>query len=156
MSGLRSGVLASESEEVLTGVAGQAYWASTPGDTQFALGRMLGDADWLRRYLTEMPRRLGNSARATTAALEGAGIPYLPSEAGFFLLIDLRSWLAEPTWEAEAVLWQMFLDEGNVNLTPGSTCRFTEPGFFRLCFAAVPPEAVTAGIERMASLLAQH
>jgi aspartate/methionine/tyrosine aminotransferase len=152
MSGLRSGVLVSENQEVLNGVAAQAYWASTPGDTQFALNTLLNDTDWLRGYLAEMPRRLAGSYRVTTEALDRARIPHLPSEAGFFLLIDLRGWLPEPTWAAEDALWRQILEETNVNLTPGSTCRIVEPGFFRLCFAAEPPEAVEAAVRRIAEL----
>jgi DNA-binding transcriptional MocR family regulator len=45
------------------------------------------------------------------------------------------------------------LDEGNVNLTPGSACRIAEPGFFRLCYAALPVEHVVEGIERVGELL---
>jgi aspartate/methionine/tyrosine aminotransferase len=68
-------------------------------------------------------------------------------------MIDLRRFLPEPTWEAESALWRQLLDEANVNLTPGSTCHATEPGFMRLCFAAVPPEALPIGVERMRTLL---
>lgn len=93
------------------------------------------------------------SYRVTTEALDQARIPHLPSEAGFFLLIDLRGWLPEPTWAAEDALWRQILEETKVNLTPGSTCRIVEPGFFRLCFAAEPPEAVEAAVRRIAELL---
>ena len=40
-----------------------------------------------------------------------------------------------------------------MNLTPGEACRVDEPGFFRLCFAAEPTEAVTHGISRIAEVL---
>ena len=67
-----------------------------------------------------------------TAALESEAIPYFPAAAGFFVVLDLRAFLAEPTWEAEHAIWRRLLDEGNVNLTPGKACRNAEPGLLRL------------------------
>ena len=87
------------------------------------------------------------------AALESAGIPVVPAEAGIFVLCDMRSFLAEASWEAEHALWRQILDGANVNITPGSACRIAEPGFMRLCYAAEPIESVLGAIERVGRLL---
>ena len=65
----------------------------------------------------------------------------MPADAGFFVVCDLRRFLTAPTFEAEHALWRRILDDANVNITPGAACRIVEPGFFRLCYAAVPGEA---------------
>jgi 1-aminocyclopropane-1-carboxylate synthase len=153
MSGMRTGVLISENREVCDAVAAQAYWGSTPGDTQHVLRTLVSDDRWVDRYVKEMQSRLASSYSTAVTALRDAGIPHHPSDAGFFLLIDMRQFLRAPTWEAESGLWRQILDEANVNLTPGSTCHISEPGFMRLCFAAVPPEAVRVGVERISALL---
>lgn len=152
-SGLRCGVLVTENAEVLRAVDTLAYWACCSGDTQHLLGSMVSDETWLGHYLTEMPRRLGEAYGRTTAALDAAGIPYVPAEAGFFLLVDLRSFLEAPTFVAEHALWRLMLDEAKVNLTPGAACHIAEPGFMRLCFAAAPPEAVEEAVRRIADIL---
>jgi aspartate/methionine/tyrosine aminotransferase len=152
-SGLRCGVLISENEDVLAAVDGLAVWAAVSGDTQYLLEQLIADDAWVDGFLAENRRRLGDAYRQVTAALDAATIPFLPAEAGFFFLCDLRGFLDSPTWEAEAALWERLLTEANVNLTPGSACRIGEPGFMRLCFASEPTEAVLAGIERMAGVL---
>ncbi len=154
-SGLRCGVLLTDNPDVLRAVDTLAYWACCSGDTQHLLGSMVTDEGWVSRYLTEMPRRLGEAYRRTVVALDDARIPYLPSEAGFFLLVDLRRFLAAPTFEAERALWRRLLDDAKVNLTPGAACHISEPGFMRLCFAAAPPEAVEEAVRRMGELVSR-
>ncbi|MGE5236774.1 MAG: aminotransferase class I/II-fold pyridoxal phosphate-dependent enzyme [Acidobacteriota bacterium] len=152
-SGLRCGVLVSENEEVQRAVDALAYWSCVSGDTQFLLGGMISDDAWVDGFLTAMQGRLRTAYRSITSALDEEGIPFLPAEAGFFLLCDLRRFLAEPTWDAEHALWRRLLTEANVNLTPGAACRVAEPGFMRLCFAGVPPETGTVVARRLGRTL---
>ncbi len=152
-SGLRCGTLVTENRELMAAMEGLAYWAAVSGDTQFMLGEMISDEPWVDAYAKVMPQRLGEAYRAITARLGQASIPYLPSEAGFFFLLDLRRYLSAPTWEAEDALWRKLLDETNVNLTPGSACRIVEPGFMRLCFAGVPTETSAVGVSRIVRAL---
>lgn len=154
-SGLRCGVLFSENDAVLRAVDGLAYWGAVSGDTQWRLGALLDDEAFLASYLTEMRRRLAATYAGLTAALETHHIPYLPADGGIFVLCDLRAHLDEPTFAAEDRLWRRIVEEANVNLTPGAACRIAEPGFFRLCYAAEPREAVLTGIERVAALLSR-
>lgn len=153
-SGLRCGVLVSENEALLAAVDALAYWASTSGDTQHLLGALLADEAWLDAYVAENRRRLAAAYRTTTAALTAAGVPFVPAEAGFFCLVDLRRRLAAPTWADEEALWRRLLARTNVNLTPGSACRAPEPGWFRLCFAAVEPALVADAVARVGAALA--
>jgi 1-aminocyclopropane-1-carboxylate synthase len=152
-SGLRCGVLVTENDQVMRSVAALAYWSVVSGDTQHLLSEMLGDEAWLAAYISGMRSRLRNGYERTTAALDAAGIPFVAAEAGIFLLLDMRSFMAEISWEAEGALWRSILEEANVNLTPGSACRIGEPGFMRLCFAAQPPDVVALAVERIGSAL---
>lgn len=153
-SGLRCGVLISENEEVLAAVDSLAYWAAVSGDTQHLLGSMIADEAWLGSYVSNHRARLAAAYRATNGALAAAGIPFVPAEAGFFCLVDMRRFLAAPTWAEEDALWWRMLARTNVNLTPGSACRAPEPGFFRLCFAGVAPEQAVEAVARIGAMLA--
>jgi len=153
MSGFRCGTLISENDDVLRAVRELAYWGAVSGDTQWALGCMVTDDAWIDEYVAEMRSRLATSYRAVTRVLDAAGIPHLPAAAGLFLLADLRRWLDAPTWEAERRLWERILTEVNVNVTPGSACHIVEPGFVRICFAAVPTDVAVTGVERLATVL---
>lgn len=152
-SGLRTGVLVSENEAVLAGVDALAYWACCSGLTQHVLGELIADDAWVDGYVAEMRSRLKNAYLEVSSALAAEGLDFLPSDAGFFLLLDLRRFLAEPSWNAEDALWRRLLDETNVNLTPGSACRIVEPGFMRLCFAAVPTERALEAVKRLGRAL---
>jgi aspartate/methionine/tyrosine aminotransferase len=153
LSGFRAGVLWSENRAVLEAVDSLSYWAAVSGYTQHVLGEMIEDVDWVDRYLAEMQSRLRTAHEATIAELAGAGIATVPSEAGIFVLCDLRPFLEEPTWGSEHRLWRRFVDEANVNLTPGAACHIGEPGWMRLCFASQPTSVVLEGVSRIRRVL---
>jgi aspartate/methionine/tyrosine aminotransferase len=152
-SGLRCGVLVSENEEVLRAVDALSYWACCSGDTQWLLGEMVSDDTWVDAFIAGNRARLAESYERTVEALRREGIPFVPSQAGFFLLCDMRPFMSEVTWQGESELWRQLLDRTNVNLTPGSACRIAEPGFMRLCFAAHPPGVVETAIRRVGRTL---
>jgi aspartate/methionine/tyrosine aminotransferase len=153
-SGLRCGVLISENEAVLAAVDSLAYWAATSGDTQHLLGDAARGRGVARRVRRGEPGAARGGLPRDDGALTAAGIPFVPAEAGFFCLVDMRRFLGAPTWAEEDALWRRMLARANVNLTPGSACRAPEPGFFRLCFAAVPPEQATEAVARIGAMLA--
>jgi aspartate/methionine/tyrosine aminotransferase len=152
-SGLRCGVLVSENRAVNAAVDALAYWACCSGPTQYLLGDMISDESWVDSYIGSMRELLHGSYARLVAALDAGGIHHAPAEAGVFVLLDLRSHLAAPTWEAEHELWLKILEQTRVNLTPGAACHVGEPGFFRLCYACLPAETVEVGVRRIASLL---
>ncbi len=153
-SGLRCGLMVSENEALLAAVNGLAYWGAVSGHTQWLLGQMISDDAWVDEFCTVLRERLGATYQRVAEALDAAGIPIIPAEAGIFVLCDMRRFLDEPTWAAEHALWRRLLEDTGVNITPGAACRIEEPGFMRLCYAAEPIEAVLAGIHRVGLLLA--
>jgi aspartate/methionine/tyrosine aminotransferase len=153
MSGMRCGVLTTANEDVRAAVTNLAYWSLVSGDTQHFLGSLLRDREWVNAFVATMQSRLTASYTATTAALGAAGISYVPADAGMFVLLDMREFLSEPTWDAEHELWHTIFDKANVNLTPGSACHIGEPGFMRLCFAVSPADTVVAAIGRIHQVL---
>lgn len=152
-SGLRAGVLVSENEVVLRAVDGLAYWSAVSGHTQHLLGEMVADAAWVDGYIAELQIRLRTAAGRVVAALDEIGVPHVPANAGIFVLCDVRPFMAEVSWAAEDVLWREILEKVNVNLTPGSACHVGEPGWMRLCFAAVPTDTAVEGIRRVGDVL---
>ncbi|MCA8968300.1 MAG: aminotransferase class I/II-fold pyridoxal phosphate-dependent enzyme [Planctomycetes bacterium] len=152
-SGLRCGVLVSENEAVIRAVDSVAYWGAVSGHTQWMLGQMISDDDFVARYTHALHERLGETYRSVAEALDTVGIPVVPAGGGIFVLCDLRRFLETPSKEAEHALWRRLVDEAGVNLTPGGACRISEPGFFRLCYAGLPRPAVLAGIERVGRIL---
>ena len=106
-------MLVSENHALLSAVNGLSYWGAVSGHTQWILGQMISDKAFVQGYLGELRDSLGSTYRRVTAALDAAGIPFIPAEAGIFVLCDIRRFLSEPTWDAERALWQRILDETN-------------------------------------------
>lgn len=152
-SGLRCGVLVTENQDLVQATDALAYWACVSGHTQHLLAELLGDTPWLDAYIQENQSILRQAYKKVTTALDAQGISHVPAGAGFFLLCDLRQYLDAPTWDAEQALWRKILEQSNVNLTPGSACRVGEPGFMRLCFAAVESDVVVGAVERMGEVV---
>jgi aspartate/methionine/tyrosine aminotransferase len=153
VSGLRAGVLVSENDGLLRAMDELAYWACCSGDTQALLDRMIADGAWVDGFVRANCQRLGEAKRAVTRALDEREMPYVEPAAGFFLLLDIRRFLRAPTLAAEHALWRRLLEEASVNLTPGAACRVGEPGFMRLCFAAVPTDVAVRAVERIGRVL---
>jgi aspartate/methionine/tyrosine aminotransferase len=152
-SGLRAGVLVSENADVLRAVDALAYWGCVSGDTQWLLGCMIADDAWVDAFVAENRARLSSAKRAVTRALRSHQIRHIEPEAGFFLLVDLREFLERPSFDAERALLRRLLDETGVNLTPGAACRIAEPGFARLCFAAVAEGVAVDAVLRLGRVL---
>jgi len=55
-------------------------------------------------------------------------------------------------WEAERALWRAFV-AAKVVLTPGEACHAPEPGFFRVCWAWMPREALPVAVSRLRAVL---
>lgn len=131
-----------------------SYFCAISNDTQHAICEMLEDKAWLAGYVKENNARLARSYGLLTAALRAAHIPFVPAAGAMFAWIDLRRGLREASWSGEAELWQAMIDEARVLLTPGECCHADEPGFFRVCWSWVPPEALPIAVQRIAKLLA--
>lgn len=152
-SGLRVGLLYSRNARLQTALNSIAAFAGVSNHTQWVLAEVLGDHEWAASFLQQNQRALEGSYDSLTAALEQGGIPFLPAVGGMFVWVDLRRWLPEPTWEAELALWQRICNDAKVVLTPGKDCHAAEPGFFRLCFAWMPPEALPEAVRRLERVL---
>lgn len=152
-SGLRCGVLVSENRAIHAAIDAFAYWACCSGHTQHVLGDMISDETWVDSYIGSMRGLLRGAHARLAAALDAGRIRHHPAEAGVFVLLDLRSHLAAPTWEAEHSLWIRILEQARVNLTPGVACHVGEPGFFRLCYAGQPTDTVEVAVRRIVKLL---
>ena len=152
-SGLRCGVLVSENEAVNAAVDALAYWACCSGHTQHLLRELVSDDAWIDGYVTRMQTLLRDANHRLVGRLDAGGIPYVSAEAGVFTLLDLRSFLTRPTWEAEHRLWSRIVDEAGVNLTPGAACHVGEPGFFRLCYAGHDTATLEVAVDRLVRTL---
>jgi aspartate/methionine/tyrosine aminotransferase len=149
LPGLKVGVLHTRDPDVGAAARALAYFAPTSTDTQSLLITMLADHDWLRFFTAENRSRLAASYANAAGWLDDHGIGYLPAAAGFSIWVDLRQWLAEPTFASELDLWRQIFQATRVNILPGEIFASGEPGWFRLCHTT-EASTVREGIARLA------
>ncbi|PIG85776.1 aspartate aminotransferase [Aspergillus arachidicola] len=115
---------------------------------------ILEDQDFITQFTQKSRQSLASTYRIATSILTQEGINYIKGgNAGFFIYIDLSSYLPypdRPAQEREFALAQRFLDAG-VFLHPGEE-HGKEEGWFRLVFAH-EEEVLREGLWRLIRVL---
>ncbi|KAK9835200.1 hypothetical protein WJX81_005398 [Elliptochloris bilobata] len=151
-NGLRVGCLHTRNTALLGIFDNLGYFASISTPTQASVAALLSDGEFVEAFVAENCRRMATTYAGLTAAADAAGIAYHPAAAAMFLWIDLRKELRAPQWQEERALWQQLVACGVV-LTPGQDCLASEPGFFRVCWAAAALPALEQAIARISRQL---
>ncbi|XP_028769308.1 1-aminocyclopropane-1-carboxylate synthase 1-like [Neltuma alba] len=149
LPGFRVGIVYSNSDKVVNNGRKMSSFGLVSSQTQHMLAEMLSDDDFVEKYLAESSRRLAQRHSVFTKGLEKVGIACLPSNAGLFCWMNLRSMLKEQTLEGEMMLWRMIVDDVKLNVSPGSSFNCLEPGWFRVCFANMDEETVDVAVKRI-------
>ncbi|KAE8723292.1 Heavy metal transport/detoxification superfamily protein [Hibiscus syriacus] len=94
-------------------------------------------------------REDGQRHHVFTKGLEKVGISCLASNAGLFFWMDMRPLLKEQSLRGELELWRVFINEVKLNVSPDSSFRCSEPGWFRVCFANMDDETIEVALDRI-------
>lgn len=154
-SGLRLGIVYSQNEIMMEGLANVSIFTCVSGPIQYLLAEVMTDDQFMETFLDEARNRILYSYRICTAKLEEMVIPYYPAEAGIFVYVDFSNLLPEKTFEWEEKLSNLMFEYARVVLTPGESQRETKPGMFRICYAWVSVEVLVIAMERLSRLVAK-
>ncbi|KAG7559492.1 Pyridoxal phosphate-dependent transferase [Arabidopsis thaliana x Arabidopsis arenosa] len=149
LPGFRVGVVYSYNDAVVSCARKMSSFALVSSQTQYLLAAMLSDQEFIRNFLAEVSKRLAKRHRTFVEGLQEIGVACLRSNASLFVFMDLRKMLKDNTFESENVLWRVIMDEVRINISPGSSFRCSEPGWFRVCFANVDEDTLQTGLERI-------
>ncbi|KAL7160024.1 hypothetical protein ABFS83_01G067200 [Erythranthe nasuta] len=147
--GFRVGIIYSYNDTVTNCARKMSSFGLVSTQTQHLIASMLSDDDFVDRFIPESAKRLAKRHEILTRGLAQVGIGSLKSNAGLFCWMDLRRLLREATFEAEAELWRMIIEDVKINVSPGAPFHCSEPGWFRVCFANMDDEAVRVAINRI-------
>ncbi len=128
---------------------GGRYFCGVSGHTGYLLAQVLEDASFVKKFLAKNHANLRKSYQTLTKHLREAGIDYLPADAGMFCWIDMQKHLKERSFQGEMALWEGLARDAKVLFTPGKDCHAREPGFFRICFAWMPEQALKLAVDRV-------
>ncbi|KAF3931359.1 hypothetical protein ABW20_dc0109583 [Dactylellina cionopaga] len=155
-NGLRIGFIISRSTRIIKAISSIALfsWPSALADLAWSI--MLEDSTFLKYYLSEHQRKLGERYQFLADILDKLGIKYFKGgNAGCFMWMDLSFALEMPTRGdgpriEDSVNLHRKLMKGGVLLGAGYLAE--KPGWFRITFAQ-PKQLVLRGIEKMMKVL---
>ncbi|XP_028769301.1 1-aminocyclopropane-1-carboxylate synthase-like isoform X1 [Neltuma alba] len=154
--GFRVGIVYSYNDTVVSCARKMSSFGLVSSQTQHVLASMLSDDDFVDRFLAESSRRLAKRHNLFTEGLEKMGITCLPSNAGLFCWMNLRSLLKEQTVEGEMKLWRVIVNEVKLNISPGSSFSCSEAGWYRVCFANMDDETMEVALRRIRAFVGKE
>ncbi|CAI8599381.1 unnamed protein product [Vicia faba] len=147
--GFRVGMIYSNNEKVVSTATKMSSFGLISSQTQYLLAKLLGDKKFTFDYMEVNKTRLKKQKEIIESGLKNAGIQCLKSNAGLFCWVDMKHLLSYATFEAEKELWKMILYRVGLNISPGSSCHCSEPGWFRICFANMSQETLKVAMRRI-------
>ena len=157
LPGFRVGIVYSYNDAVVACARKMSSFGLVSSQTQHFLAKMLGDEEFMARFLRESGARLAARHERFTSGLREVGIGCLQrSNAGLFSWMDLRGMLREKTAEAELELWRVIIRKVKLNVSPGTSFHCGEPGWFRVCHANMDDETMEVALDRIRVFVRQH
>ncbi|TQD80116.1 hypothetical protein C1H46_034323 [Malus baccata] len=153
LPGFRVGMIYSNNQAIVSAATKMSSFGLVSAQTQYTLSQMLKDKKFTANYMEENQKRLKRRKEMLVCGLKGAGIRCLESNAGLFCWVDMRHLLESNTFEAEKKLWKKVVCEFGLNISPGSSCHCSEPGWFRMCFANMSEETLMVAMQRIKALV---
>ncbi|XP_047311973.1 1-aminocyclopropane-1-carboxylate synthase 3-like [Impatiens glandulifera] len=149
LPGFRVGAIYSNNPTVVGTATKMSSFGLVSSQTQHLLGEMLSDKIFTQNYLSENQKRLKKRQEQLVSGLKNAGIHCLKGNAGLFTWVDMSHLLKNKTFEAEMDLWKKIVYQVGLNISPGSSCHCSEPGWFRVCFANMSEATLDLAMVRL-------
>ena len=153
-SGMRFGIVHSLNKGFLEGFANVNIPHMVSNLTQWVMGELFKNTDFIESYLEENRKRLTQSYEVVVAALNKIEVPCIPASGSLFVWADFSKYLKEPSEQEEEKLWIAIYRNTGVLLTPGSGFGHQKKGLFRIVHTAVPTAHLKVAMERMTDYLA--
>ncbi|XP_044984030.1 1-aminocyclopropane-1-carboxylate synthase 1-like [Hordeum vulgare subsp. vulgare] len=149
LPGFRVGAIYSSNPDVVSAATKMSSFGLVSSQTQYLLAALLGDKDFTRRYLAENKRRIKERHDQLVDGLKDIGIACLESNAGLFCWVNMSHLMHARSFEGEMTLWKKVVFDIGLNISPGSSCHCSEPGWFRVCFANMSAKTLDVAMQRL-------
>lgn len=149
LPGFRVGTIYSYNNEVVTTARRMSSFTLIFSQTQQLLASMFSDKKFIKNYIKTNRERLRRRYEMIIQGLRSAGIECLKGNAGLFCWMNLSPLLEKPTKECELAVWNTILHEVKLNISPGSSCHYSEPGWFRVFFANMSENTLQIALKRI-------
>ncbi|KAF8400974.1 hypothetical protein HHK36_014277 [Tetracentron sinense] len=149
LPGFRVGTIYSYNDKVVTTARRMSSFTLVSSQTQHLMASILSDTEFTENYIKTNRERLRKRYEMIIRGLRKAGIDCLKGNAGLFCWMNLSPLLENPTREGELAIWNSMLHEVKLNISPGSSCHCSEPGWFRVCFANMSQQTLEFALKRI-------
>jgi aspartate/methionine/tyrosine aminotransferase len=149
ISGFRVGLVHSYNDSLLKAYDNLNAPHMVSNHTQWMLGQILSDDEFLPSYIQENQKRLTRSFRVVTHRLSALSIPFVEATGSLFVWLDMSEFLQEHTPEGDHRLWMDIYNKTGVLLTPGDGFGHEGYGLFRLVYSCVPAEYLREAMDRI-------
>ncbi|KAF5935338.1 hypothetical protein HYC85_026467 [Camellia sinensis] len=156
LPGFRVGAIYSYNDKVVTTARRMSSFTLVSSQTQQLLASMLSNKEFTENYIKTNRQRLKKRYQMIIDGLRMAGIECLRGNAGLFCWMNLSPLLEKPTTESELELWNEALRDMKLNISPGSSCHCSEPGWFRVCFANMSEQTLEVALKRIHNFMEQR
>ena len=156
LPGFRVGTIYSYNDKVVTTARRMSSFTLVSSQTQHLLAAMLSDKSFTEKYIKTNRQRLRKRYDMIINGLKKAGIECLKGNGGLFCWMNLSPFLETQTRESELALWESIVYEVKLNISPGSSCHCSDPGWFRVCFANMSEETLQIALNRLHSFMEQR
>ncbi len=153
MSGLRFGIVHSLNDAFITGFSNANIPHMVSNLTQWIVGQLLSDQEFIKEYILRNQRSLTESYAVVAQTLELLRLPYIPARGSLFVWADFSRFLTDHSSEGEQQLWMDIFHHSGVLLTPGKGFGHQKKGIFRIVHTALSTAHLQVAMERMVEYL---
>lgn len=150
MSGLRFGIVHSLNKGFLAGMGNANIPHLVSNVTQWMVGEMLKEDEFITDYIQENKVRLNQSYQLVIKTLKEIDVPYVPSRGSLFVWADFSKYLKENSDKGQETLWIDIYKNTGVLLTPGIGFQHQKKGLFRIVHTAVKMDYLEVAMKRLA------
>ncbi|XP_010536854.1 PREDICTED: 1-aminocyclopropane-1-carboxylate synthase 7 [Tarenaya hassleriana] len=156
LPGFRVGTIYSYNDNVVRTARRMSSFTLVSSQTQHMLASMLSNEEFAEKYVRINRERLRTRYEMMVEGLKKAGIECLNGNAGLFCWVNMSPLLKNNTKGGELDLWDVILKGLKLNISPGSSCHCSEPGWFRVCFANMSEKTLDVALKRIQEFMDQR
>ena len=133
LAGLKMGFFYTRDEKLSQAMQNVSYFHTTSTQTQNTIELIFKNNAFIDAYVTRNQIKIKETYEKIITALPK--LKHTKPDAGIFFFANFKEILKENTKQGEINLFNYFINDLKINMTPGYAMGMNDYGYFRVCFA---------------------